>query len=206
MSLYKSNFILNCLRKTIRPYRQPGGRMRPLRDKAIRMTKLAIMAASALALFAANAAQAQDIHTNDLTISHAWARPAAEGQNGAAYVSIKNAGKDAETFVSAASPVAEKTELHETRDENGVMTMRAVKEGVEIKPGASIEFKPGGYHIMLFDLKKPLEVGAVVPLTITFAKAGAISVDVKVEKTAPGTADAMPMDMRHMKGMDHSAH
>ena len=170
------------------------------------MTKLAILAASVLALFAANAAHAHEYHVKDLTIFDPWARPAAEGQTGAVYLTIKNDGKEGDKVLSAESPAAAKAELHETRDENGVMKMRAVKDGAEVKPGSSLEFKPGGYHIMLFDLKKPLEEGAMVPLTITLAKAGAINVDIKVEKTAPGTAEAMPMDMHGMKGMDHSAH
>ena len=170
------------------------------------MAKLAILAASVLALFAANATYAHDYHVKDLTIFHPWARPAAEGQNGAVYLTIKNEGKEGDKVLSAESPAAAKSELHETRDENGVMKMRAVKDGVEVKPGSSLEFKPGGYHLMLFDLKKPLEEGAKVPLTITLEKAGAINVEIKVEKTAPGTAEAMPMDMHGMKGMDHSAH
>ncbi len=156
------------------------------------MTKLAFIVAGALALFGAGASQAHEYQTGDLTIFHPWARPAAEGQNGAVYLSIKNGGKEAETFVSAESPAAGKTELHQTSDENGVMKMRAVKEGLEIKPGSSVEFKPGGYHIMLLDLKKPLEEGATVPLKIKLAKAGTISVDIKVERTAPGTAEATP--------------
>jgi periplasmic copper chaperone A len=170
------------------------------------MTRLTIIAAAALALFAANHAQAQEYHSKDLTISNSWARPAAEGQYSAIYLTIKNAGEDADTFISAESPVAEKTQVHETRIEDGVMKMRAVKDGIEIKPGSSLEFKPGGYHIMLLGLKKTLEEGAMAPLTITLAKAGAISMEVKVEKTAPGTAEAHPMDMHGMKGMDHSAH
>lgn len=170
------------------------------------MTKLTIIAAAAFAFFAANAAQAHEYHSKDLTILNSWARPAAEGQNGAVYLTIKNAGKEADTFISAESPIAEKTQIHETRNEDGIMKMRPVKDGVEIKPGSSLEFKPGGYHIMLVDLKKPLEAGAMAPLTITLAKAGAISVEIKVEKTAPGSAEAAPMDMHGMKGMDHSAH
>ena len=59
---------------------------------------------------------------------------------------------------------------------------------------------------MLLGLKKTLEAGATAPLTITLAKAGAISMEIKVEKTAPGAAEAHPMDMHGMKGMDHSAH
>ena len=180
--------------------------MRPARDKAVSMTKLAHLAASVLALFAANAAHAHEYHVKDLTIFQPWARPAAEGQTGAVYLTIKNDGKEGDKFLSAESPAAAKVELHETRNENGVMKMRAVKDGAEVKPGSSLAFKPGGYHLMLFDLKKPLEEGAMVPLTITLEKAGAITVEVKVEKTAPGTAEAMPMDMHGMKGMDHSGH
>ncbi len=174
--------------------------------ESMTMTKLAFIAAGALVFFGVAAPQAHEYHKEDLTIFHPCARPAAMGQNSAAYFIIKNGGKDSETFVSAESPVAESIELHETRDENGVMKMRAIKGGVEIKPGSSLELKPGGYHIMLIDLKKPLEEGETVPLTITLAKAGAVGVDVNVEKTAPGAAEAMPMDMHGMKGMDHSAH
>ncbi|MGA9548367.1 MAG: copper chaperone PCu(A)C, partial [Rhodomicrobium sp.] len=89
------------------------------------MTRLTIIAAAALALFAANA---QEYHSKDLTILNAWARPAAEGQYSAIYLTIKNAGEDADTFISAESPIAEKTQIHETRIEDGVMKMRAVKD------------------------------------------------------------------------------
>jgi copper(I)-binding protein len=171
------------------------------------MTRLTFIAAGAFALFAVSAAQSHSYRLGDLTINHPWARPTAEGaKNGAVYLSIKNGGKDADKIVSVESPVAGKTGIHETLDENGVMKMRPVQDGVEIKPGASQEFKPGGYHIMLFDLKKRLQEGETVPLTMTFAKAGSINVDVKVEKTAPDSAEAAPMEMHGMKGMDHSMH
>jgi len=60
------------------------------------------------------------------------------------------------------------------------MTMRAVK-GVDIKPGATVELQPGGYHVMLEDLKQPLRQGEQVPMTLTFEKAGAIAIKVSVE-------------------------
>ncbi len=170
------------------------------------MTQLAFMMAGALALLIANPVHAQDYRKGDLIISRPWARPAAEGASGAAYLKIENDGKEADEVLSVESPAAEKTELHETKDENGVMTMRAVKGGIEIRPGASVEFKPGGYHIMLLHLKKGLVEGEKIPLTIKLAKAGEIVVDAKVEKTAPGSAETMPMDMHGMNGMDHSMH
>ena len=161
------------------------------------MKKLALIAAGAFVFSGIGASAAHEYHAGDVTILHPWARPASEGQNGAVYFTIRNGGKGSETFVSAESPVAEKAELHETRDDNGVMTMRAVKDAVEIRPGSALELKPGGYHLMLMNLKRPLEEGAMVPLTITLGKAGATRVDIKVEKTAPGTAEAMPMEMHH---------
>jgi hypothetical protein len=155
------------------------------------MTKLtSLAAAAALALFGFAVAQAQEFRQGDLTISHPWARPTAEGQkNGAAYLSIKNGGSEGDKLVSAESPVAERTQLHETLNENGVMKMRAVTNGVEIQPGAAADFKPGGSHIMLFGLKKRLEEGQTVPLTLTFAKAGSMSVEVKIEKSSSGTGE-----------------
>ena len=168
------------------------------------MTKLVTITASALAIAAATFAEAHEHYAKTIEIVTPWVRPAAEGQNSAAYLTVKNAGEDADTLVSAETPAAEKTELHETRDEQGVMKMQAVKDGIAIKPGASVEFKPGSYHIMLFRLKKPFELGDSIPLTINFAKAGPITVDAKVERTAPGAADAMPM--HGMKGMDHAGH
>ena len=109
------------------------------------MTKLSTLAAAVLAVFGFATAQAQDFQQGGLTISHVWARPTAEGQkNGAAYLSIKNGGSEADKLLSAESPAAEKTQLHETLVENGIMKMRPVAEGVNIQPGSVAEFKPGG--------------------------------------------------------------
>lgn len=160
------------------------------------MKKLAILAAGALALLGARAVEA---HATNLDIDHAWARPAAAGKNAAIYLTIKNRGEESDRFVSADSPVAAKAELHETRDENGVLAMRALPDGIEIKPGSSIEFKPGSYHIMLFDLKQPLQEGATLPFTLTFEKAGTVKLEAKIEKTDPHTSDAH-------SHMGHAAH
>ncbi len=171
------------------------------------MPKLVFIMAGAIALLAAHAADAHEYRKGDLTIVHPWARPTAEGAAAAAvYLVIKNAGPDADKLVSVASPAATKTELHETRDENGVMKMRAVEGGIEIAPGASQALKPGGYHIMLIGLKKRLQEGEMIPLTLTLAKAGAVDVEVKVEKREPESATAAPSEMHGMKGMDHSMH
>ena len=63
-------------------------------------------------------------------------------------------------------------EIHEMAMDNAVMTMRALPDGVEIKPGETLTFKPGGLHLMLMGLKKPLVQGTDVHVTLNFAKAG----------------------------------
>jgi periplasmic copper chaperone A len=171
------------------------------------MPRLALIAIAALALFAAYPAHAHEYRIGDLTIGHPWARPTAEGASlGAAYLSIKNAGAAPDKLMSAASSVAEKVELHESREESGVMKMRPVEGGIEIAPGATKELKPGGYHIMLIGLKKRLQEGETVPLTLTLAKAGSVDMEIKVEKTAPASATSAPMHDHDMKSMDRSMH
>jgi copper(I)-binding protein len=82
------------------------------------------------------------------------------------------------------------------------MKMRPAEGSVNLAPGALVEFKPGGYHIMLLDLKQELEEGQNVPLTLTFAKAGTIQVDVRIEKTG----DESGSGMMHGHDMDHGMH
>jgi periplasmic copper chaperone A len=151
------------------------------------MTKLTVFAVAALALCGFAAAQAQEFRQGDLTIFHPWTRPTAESQkNGAAYFSIKNSGSEADKLVSAESPAAEKTELHEMVNEGGVMKMLPLPGGIEIQPGPAVEFKPGGYHVMLIGLKQRLAEGQTIPLTLTFAKAGSVAIEAKVEKSSSG--------------------
>lgn len=150
-------------------------------------------------LFAAGTAFADDYKLGNIAIGHPWVRPTAEGaKTGAAYLTLENKGSAPDRLVSAASPVAGKTQIHETTDEGGVMKMREVAGGIELAPEASVALKPGGYHIMFLDLKQKLEEGQHIPMTLTFAKAGSIEVKVHVEKTPEGSHD--------MTGMDHKMH
>lgn len=64
------------------------------------------------------------------------------------------------------------------------MRMREVTDGVAVAPGTTVKFAPGGYHIMLMGLKQPLKAGDRFPLTLKFAKAGSVTVDVQVEDGA----------------------
>ena len=124
----------------------------------------------------------------DIKIEGAWARPSPKMAGaGAAYMTFKNTGGEADTLIAGQTPAAEVIELHETLiDDNGVMKMRPKEGGIEVPAGGSAELHPGGMHIMLIKLAKPLEVGDVIPLTLTFEKSGEMTVDVPVAEQAPG--------------------
>jgi len=121
-------------------------------------------------------------HAADVEIKAPWTRATARGAVvGAGYLAIVNKGAAADRLVSAASDAAAKVEIHEMAVKDGVMTMRAAPDGVEIKPGETVTLKPGGLHLMMMGLKQPLVQGATVNVTLTFAKAGAIAVVLPVE-------------------------
>jgi copper(I)-binding protein len=137
----------------------------------------------AIALALASPAQADDYRLGSLVVSDPWARASAgKAKTGAAYLRIDNRGRVVDRLIGAATPAAKKAHLHHTVMEAGIMRMRPVT-GVDINPGQRTELKPGGLHMMLMDLKAPLEESDTVPLTLTFEKAGSIEVRVQVRKT-----------------------
>ena len=152
-----------------------------------------------MALCVASAANAHDYKIGVIAIGHPWARPTAEGAKaGAAYLSLENTGAEPDRLLSAASPVAAKIQIHQTTEDGGVMKMHEVEGGVALAPGVNVAFKPGGYHIMLLGLKQRLDEGQHIPLTLNFAKAGSIDVEVYVEKTPAGEhAGGMMHDHMH---------
>ncbi len=120
---------------------------------------------------------------SSVEIAHPWARatPGA-AKNGVMFVTLTDRGQpDRVTGVS--TPVAERAELHETIDDNGIMKMRPV-DGLPLEPGAPVTLAPGGKHIMLMGLKAPLKLGDTFPATFTFAHAAPLTVTVTVE--SPG--------------------
>jgi copper(I)-binding protein len=137
---------------------------------------IAVLASLALA------AQAHDFKVGAIEISHPWARATPKGATVAGgYLKITNTGKEADRLVGGSSPVAGRFEIHHMSMNNGVMQMRPVAGGLEIKPGESIEFKPGSYHIMFMDLKQPLVQKQPIKGTLVFEKAGALELEYAVE-------------------------
>jgi len=134
-------------------------------------------------------APAHDYRFGDLEIIHPWARAtAALARNGAVYLSLANHGEIADRLLGAETPVARKARLHGHLIEGGIVKMRPV-EAVEVAPGGPVVLEPGGFHIMLMGLKAPLEAGAAFPLTLRFEKAGAVAIEVRVERAGARTPD-----------------
>lgn len=141
-----------------------------------------------------SAALAHDFTVGPLKIGHPWTRATPAGAKVAGgYLSIQNTGSAADKFVGGASEIAGRVEVHEMSMKDGVMTMRPLEAGVEIKPGEKVELKPGGFHIMFLDLKRQLKQGERVKSTLTFEKAGAVEVEFVVDAVgarSPGEAGA----------------
>ena len=139
-------------------------------------------------------AAAHEIKAGKLTLQHPWTRATA-GKVGAGYTIIVNSGKTADQLVSATSPAVDKVEIHSMTMDGGVMKMRPLPDGIAIPAGGTTKLAPGGYHLMLLGLKKPLVEGTLVPVTLSFAKAGPVKIELKVE--AAGAAE--PAHANHVK-------
>ena len=136
---------------------------------------------AAVCLVAGNAL-AHDYAAGSLKIDHPWTRATPKGAAVAGgYLKITNTGAAPDRLVGGTFASAGRFEIHEMKTENGVMTMRGIPGGLEIKPGQTVEFKPGGYHVMFMDLKTPLQQGRSVKGTLVFEKAGTVEVQYAVE-------------------------
>jgi copper(I)-binding protein len=139
--------------------------------------KMLALGASLIIGLSSAAAIAQ---SSGIKIKDAWARATPGGaQTAAAYVTIE--APDGDRLTGASTPAAQQAEFHSMTMEGSIMKMRQV-DGIDLPAGQPVALKPGGYHIMLTGLAKPLEVGQSFPLTLDFAKAGAHQVTVSVAK------------------------
>jgi copper(I)-binding protein len=117
----------------------------------------------------------------DLTVTSPWTRATPGGAKIAGgYLKITNNGTAADRFVGATSDTSGHVEIHEMSTSDGVMKMRPLPDGLEIKPGETVELKSGGYHLMFMDLKQPLRQGDTFKATLQFEKAGLLEVNFSV--------------------------
>ena len=132
-------------------------------------------------LFAAPA-RAEEVKAGDLVITQAWSRATPSGAKiGGGYLTIENKGSAPDRLVGGSGDIAGKVEVHEMAMNNGVMTMRPLDKGLTIDPGKTVKLAPGGYHLMMFDLKSPLKQGDKVPVTLEFEKAGKVKLSLDVQ-------------------------
>lgn len=155
--------------------------------KLIHSATLACAFVTALAALPVQAQTAAPV-----TVDGAWARASVQGQK-ATGAFMRLTAKDGARLVRAESPAAGVTEVHEMKMEGDVMKMRAVPS-LELPAGKTVELKPGGYHVMLLDLKAPLASGTTVPVTLVFQDAkgseSSLNLAVPVAATPPAGAPA----------------
>jgi hypothetical protein len=176
--------------------------------RSVRSPTLALLA---LAAICARPASAQQVKIGDLVLDHAWARATPAGAKvGGGYLTIENKGATADKLIGGSSRAAGRVEVHETAMSNGVATMRPVKGGLSIPPGQSVTLAPGGYHLMMTELKGPLKKGDKLVVTLMFEKAGEVKATFDVQgigATGPTSSQkdhAMPGMQQPMKmNSDH---
>ena len=143
----------------------------------------------ALSALVGGAAFAQNV-----IVADGWVRATVQGQK-ATGAFMKITAKDAAKLVAGSSPAAGVVEIHEMKMEKDVMKMAALPNGLDLPSGKTVELKPGGYHVMLMDLKAPLVVNSTVPVTFTFqdAKGNKTTQELKL----PVKSMAMPTEHKH---------
>lgn len=150
-------------------------------------TVLAALLAAAFSLASLAVAQ---VKIGSLLIEAPWLRATPSGAKVAGgYLKITNTGSAPDRLVGGSLPIAGQVEVHEMSMVDNVMKMRRL-DGLEIKPGATIELKPGGFHLMFMELKDGLKAGQTIKGTLVFEKAGTVEVEYLVAPIGAATRDA----------------
>lgn len=138
--------------------------------------------AAAMLTLTSVVALAHDYTLGSLKIDHPWTRATPGGAKVAGgYLTVQNNGSAPDRLIGGASEIAGRVEIHEMAVKDGIMTMRPLDKGLEVKPGEKAELKPGGYHIMFMELKRLLKEGERVKGTLQFEKAGTVAVEFAVQ-------------------------
>lgn len=136
----------------------------------------------AVALLTGGVAAAEQFKSGAIVVEQPWIRATPGGATIAGgYMTIVNTGKSADRLLGGSTPAAKRFEIHEMKMEAGIMKMREVTTGLELRPGQKLLLKPSGYHVMMMDLSEPLKQGDIVQGELRFEKAGAIAVKFQVE-------------------------
>ena len=155
--------------------------------------RIHLLAAMAVALLITASATAAEYKTSSLTISDPWSRATPKGaQTAIGYMTIKNNGASPERLIGGSIEVAGQFQLHSMKMDGDVANMNEL-HSVEINPGQSVEFKPGGSHVMFVGLTRQLAKGEHIKGTLVFEHAGTVPIEYSVEG----------IGAKHMEGMQH---
>jgi copper(I)-binding protein len=153
----------------------------------------ALPAALFLTALSALAQHAQTYRAGSLVIETPWSRATPGGAKiGAGYMRIVNRGSEPDRLVGGTMAAAGGFALHETTNVDGVARMRPVESGLVIPPGATVDLSPGGMHIMLVDLKRPLKQGDTIEGTLVFERAGTVAIAYRVGGVGAQSAGGGP--------------
>jgi periplasmic copper chaperone A len=159
-----------------------------------------VLAALSLTAVPPGRAATAEYHVGSLQITQPWARATPQGaDSGAAYMTVTNTGSRAERLSCVSSNASGKCQIHEMTMQGGIMKMRPVVGGLAIKPGQTVTFKPGGYHVMLVGLKAPLQQGKTVEATLKVDNGGTVQVEFPIAAIgapAPGATAGGGMRMQ----------
>jgi copper(I)-binding protein len=124
----------------------------------------------------------------ELKVVNPWVRATpGTARISAGYAELVNTGESDDQLVSVSSPMSPMIEMHESKSNNGIMSMSPVN-AISISAQGREVLEPGGYHLMIMQLAEPLKAGDTIPLTFTFAKQGDVRVDAKVAPLAATSA------------------
>lgn len=164
---------------------------------------MALVGAAAVLLALVLPTSAHEYKVGDLVIDHPWTRATPPGASVAAgYAKITNTGSEPDRLIGGRATGAQTVEVHEMTMDNNVMKMRTMPDGLEIKPGETVELKPGSYHLMMLGLSGGYTEGERVQGSLTFEKAGSVEVEFAVE--AIGSSGAGHGDHGGHQGAGHS--
>jgi periplasmic copper chaperone A len=140
---------------------------------------------SLLLLGFAGLAHAHSYTFGAIKVGHAYAKPTAPGSDVAAvYMPILNSGTEPDELLAIESPIANVVHIHKTTIDSDNIARMTMEKTLLLPPGKPIALRPGGLHIMLMGLKKPLKAGDTFDLTLTFARAGKANIEIWVEDKA----------------------
>lgn len=150
-------------------------------------------------------ALAADYSKGSIKISQPWTRVTPSGaQVAGAYMTLTNSGKTTDRLIGGSASIAGRLEVHQMSMTDGVMRMRRLEKGLEIKPGETVVLKPGSYHVMLLGLKEQVQQGKPVKGTLVFEKAGKVEIEYAIAPLGAPSLD--PKASSEGSGSMHGGH